>query len=218
MKPTLIIRDADVRTMSLHAPSAEAVAIEDSKIVAVGSNDEVLALAGPNTKQISAHGNTVMPGVIDAHNHLRLGATIPAIHLERATSLDEIHALIAEHLDLHPEIEWIEGDGWNYAAIPGGRPTAAMLDHACQGRPAWLFSYDVHTVWLNSEALKRFGVTDANPSVPFGTLELDDAGRPTGWVHDFAVKGIHPIGQRLLAEVLPGYHVDAQYQDRKSVV
>lgn len=212
MKPTLIIRDGDVRTMSLDAPRAEAVAIEGSKIVAVGSNDEILALAGPTTTQISAEGNTVMPGVVDAHNHLRLGATIPAIHLERAGSLDEIHALIADHLELHPEIEWIEGDGWNYAAIPGGRPTAAMLDNACQGRPAWLFSYDVHTVWLNSEALKRFGVTDANPSVPFGTLELDDASRPTGWVHDFAVKGIHPIGQRLLAEVLPGYHVDAQYQ------
>jgi len=209
--PTLVIHDADVRTMDLAAPRAEAIAITGDRITAVGSTAEILDLAGPATRRISVGGNTVMPGIIDAHNHLRLGATSPAVHLAAATSLDEIHALIAEHVRRHPDIDWIEGDGWNYAAIPGGRPTAQMLDAACGDRPAWLFSYDVHTVWLNTAAVRRFGIADGG-EVPFGTLERDADGRPTGWVHDFAVKGIHPAGQRVLAEIVPGYHLDAQYR------
>jgi predicted amidohydrolase YtcJ len=88
-----------------------------------------------------------------------------------------------------------------------------MIDEVCAGRPAWLFSYDVHTVWLNTEALRRWAVSAAHPELPFGTAELDPvSGQPTGWVHDFATKGIHPRGERALAEVLPGYHPDAQYR------
>ena len=205
--PDLIIRDADIRTMDPRAPRAEAVAIAGDRIAAVGSTADVVGLAGPGTEQIDAGGRTVLPGIVDAHNHVRLGATTPAVSLAGATGLDEIRARIRAHLDTHPDVEWIEGDGWNYAAIPEGRPTAAMIDEVCGGRPAWLFSYDVHTVWLNSEALRRFG-----RDVPFGTLELGADGHPTGWVHDFAVKGIHPRGQRVLAATVPGYHPDAQYR------
>lgn len=210
--PDLIIRDADVRTMDPRNPRADAVAITGDRITAVGASADLAASAGPHTEQVSAHGNTLLPGIIDAHNHVRLGATTPAVSLTGATSMDEIRARIAAHLDIHPDVEWIEGDGWNYAAVPGGRPTAAMIDEVCAGRPAWLFSYDVHTVWLNTAALQRFGVTGAGDTVPFGTLEFDADGHPTGWVHDFAVKGIHPRGQRVLARIVPGYHPDAQYR------
>ena len=211
--PDLIIRDADVRTMDVHNPRAQAVAITGGRISAVGSTEDVVALAGPQTEQLSGAGRTVLPGIIDAHNHLRLGATTPSVSLTAAADLDDIRARIVAYRTQYTEADWIEGDGWNYTAVPGGRPTAAMIDEACAGRPAWLFSYDVHTVWLNTEALRRFGVEDGVHEVPFGTLERDPAtGRPTGWVHDFAVKGIHPRGQQVLAETLPGYHVDAQYR------
>jgi predicted amidohydrolase YtcJ len=124
-----------------------------------------------------------------------------------------VRSRIGDHLRAHPGIDWIEGEGWNYAAVPGREPTASMIDEVCAGRPAWLFSYDVHTVWLNTEALRRWGVSAAHPEVPFGTAELDPvSGQPTGWVHDFATKGIHPRGERALAQVLPGYHLDAQYR------
>jgi hypothetical protein len=207
----LIIRDGDVRTMAAAAPRAEAVAVSSGRVVAVGSNEDVAALTGPATETISAAGNTVLPGIIDAHNHVRLGATVPSVSLAGATDLGEIRRRIAAHLDAHPELDWVEGDGWNYAAIPDGRPTAQLLDEMCAGRPAWLFSYDVHTVWLNSEALRRFGVLDGG-EVAFGTLDRDGNGRPTGWVHDFAVKGIHPRGQAQLSAIVPGYFPDAQYR------
>jgi predicted amidohydrolase YtcJ len=211
--PDLIIRDADVRTMNPRAPRAEAIAVTGQRITAVGDTQDIAALAGPHTEHLSADGHTVMPGIIDAHNHVRLGATSPAVSLATATDLGDIRRRLAAHASQHPDLAWIEGDGWNYTAVPGGRPTAAMIDEACAGKPAWLFSYDVHTVWLNTEAMRRFGITGADSHVPFGTLEIDPvSGKPTGWVHDFAVKGIHPRGQRTLAQTLPGYHIDAQYR------
>lgn len=209
--PDLIIRDADVRTMDVMQPRASAVAVTGSRITAVGATDDVVALAGPRTEQLSAAGNTVLPGIIDAHSHVRLGATVPSVSLAGATDLAGIRRRIADHLHDHPDVDWIEGDGWSYAAIPDGRPTAQLLDEVCAGRPAWLFSYDVHTVWLNTEALRRFGVEDGG-DVAFGTLDKDAQGRPTGWVHDFAVRGIHPRGQAQLAAFVPGYSPDAQYR------
>ena len=212
-QPDLIIRDADVRTMNGRAPRAEAIAITGERITAVGETAEIARLAGQGTEEISAGGHTVLPGIVDAHNHVRLGATTPAVSLAGATNLEQIRARITAHLSQHPGLEWIEGDGWNYTAIPGGRPTAEMLDAVCAGRPAWLFSYDVHTVWLNTEAMRRLGISGADGDVAFGTPELDPVtGRPTGWIHDFAVKGIHPRGQRALADTVPGYHPDAQYR------
>lgn len=213
MPADLIITDGTVVTMDPAVPRAEAVAISGDKIMAVGSSAEITQLAGPGTERISAAGHTVMPGIVDAHNHVRLGSNPAAVSLFGAASLDEIRARIATHLARHPDLDWIEGEGWNYAAVPGGEPTAAMIDDVCAGRPAWLFSYDVHTVWLNTTALQRWGASAAHPEVPFGTLELDPvSGQPTGWVHDFAVKGIHPRGQRALAAMVPGYHPEAQYQ------
>src|SRR5215475_8982569 len=195
------------------APHAEAVAIAGDKIVAVGGNEEIAELAGPGAEQIVAGGHTVMPGIVDAHNHLRLGSNPAAVSLAGAASLAEIRSRIGDHLRAHPGIDWIEGEGWNYAAVPGGEPTARMIDEVCAGRPAGLFSYNVHTVWLNTEALRRWGVSAAHPEVPFGTAELDPvSGQATGCVHDFATKGIHPRGERALAQVLPGYHLDAQYR------
>jgi hypothetical protein len=213
VRADLIITHGSVRTMEPGAPRAEAIAIAGDKIMAVGGNEEITELAGPGTEQISAAGRTVMPGIVDAHTHVRLGSNPAAVSLAGAASLEEIRGRISGHLRAHPGIDWIEGEGWNYAAVPGGKPTASMIDEVCAGRPAWLFSYDVHTVWLNTEALRRWAVSAAHPELPFGTAELDPvSGEPTGWVQDFATKGIHPRGERALAHVLPGYHPDAQYR------
>lgn len=210
--PDLIIRDGAIRTIGPAHPRAEAIAVTGERITAVGTNEEITALAGPGTETFGVGGRTVIPGVVDAHNHIRLGADTRAVQLAGAETLDEIRARIAAHLAAHPDADWIEGEGWNFAAIPGGTPTAAMIDEVCQGRPAWLFSYDVHTVWLNSEGLRRWGIHAQGDTVPFGRLEYGPDRRPTGFVRDFAVLGIHPIGQRALEAVPPGYGKDAQYE------
>ena len=212
-RPDLVILDGAVWTGNAEQHGVEAVAISAGRITATGTTEQIRDLVGSATEVISAGGGTVMPGIVDAHNHVRLGSNPRAVSLFGATTLDEIRERIAEHVRRNPEIDWIEGEGWSYQAVPGGGPTAAMIDDVCAGKPAWLFSYDVHTVWLNSEGLRRWSAPEGAGSLPFGRLEVDAvSGRPTGWVHDFAVMGIHPHGQRALESMIPGYGKEAQYE------
>jgi predicted amidohydrolase YtcJ len=208
----LIIVNGAVLTMDERRPDATALRIRGGLITQVGSDEEIRAETSQGASVIDAGGSTVMPGIIDAHSHVRLGGNPEAVSLFGCTSLEEIRLAISEHLRAHPDVEWIEAEGWNYAAVPGGRPTAALIDDVCGGKPAWIFSYDAHTVWLNSEAIRRWDVRADNTELPFGRAEIGDDGQPTGWVHDFAVMGIHPQGQRALETVLPGYGIEAQYR------
>ena len=213
MPADLAIVGGEVHTVNPSAPRSEAVAVTAGRIVSVGADDEVRDLIGPGTRVLEARGATVLPGFIDAHNHVRLGSNPGAVQFFGATSLEEIRSRVDAFADAHPDADWIEGDGWNYAAIPGGSPTAAMLD-GCGGAAAlFLFSYDVHTVWLNGEAMRRLGIDGRETSLPWGTAELDPAtGEPTGFVHDFAVLGISEQGQRALEPHIPGYARDSQYE------
>ena len=211
--PDVVIFDGAVWTGSIEDRGIQALAVSGGRITAMGTNAQMRDLVGPGTEVVSAGGNTVMPGIVDAHNHVRLGSNPRAVSLFGATSVDEIRARIAAHVQANPDIDWIEGEGWSYEAVPGGGPRAEMIDDVCDGKPAWLFSYDVHTVWLNSEALRRWRAPEGPGSLPFGRLEVDaESGRPTGWVHDFAVMGIHPRGQQALEAVIPGYGKEAQYE------
>jgi predicted amidohydrolase YtcJ len=208
----LAIVGGAVLTVDPQMPRAEAIAIRDGVITLVGSDEDVRQVIGPATQVLDAAGGTVLPGFVDAHNHVRLGSNPGAVALAGATSLEQIHERIRAHVAADPDAPWVEGEGWNYAAVPGGSPTAAMLEGVTGGRPAFLFSYDVHTVWLNREALQAFGIgRGVDPHLPWGTVEFDANGEPTGYVHDFAVLGISEEGQRVLASQVPGYEPDAQY-------
>jgi predicted amidohydrolase YtcJ len=209
----LLIRNARAFTSDDSRPWAGAVAVDGERISWVGDDAEATERLGPTTQEIDAGGATVLPGFVDAHNHVRLGSNPGAVQLGGAVSLEEIHARLSGFAAGRPEATWIEGEGWNYGAIPGAAPTAAMLPtEATGGRPAFLWSYDAHTVWLNREAMERLGVTSGVTDLPWGRPELDSTtGEPTGWVHDFAVRGISENGQRALAPHLPGLAPDAAY-------
>ncbi len=213
MEPDLLIVNARVHTMDDAMPEARAVAVEGERISWVGADEDARTLAGAHTDVIDARGATVLPGFIDSHNHVRLGSNPAEVDLAGAVSLDELRARVRAHADAHPELTWIEGVGWNYGAMPGGRlPTWADLDGLTGGRPAFLFSYDAHNVWMNREAMQAFGITREVTTVPFGHVELDGAGEPTGFVTGFAVMGISRTGQAALEGVLPGYERALQYE------
>jgi predicted amidohydrolase YtcJ len=212
MTADLAIVGGAVWTIDDAQPRAEAVAVAGGRIVAVGADDDVRQLIGAGTEVIDAAGGTVLPGFIDAHNHVRLGSNPGAVQLTGAASLGEIRARIDAFAAAHPGAAWIEGEGWNYTAIPGGSPTFEMLD-GCGGDAAlFLFSYDVHTVWLDRAAMRRLHITGDDTHLPWGTVELGADGRPTGYVHDFAVLGISEEGQRALEPHVPGYARETQYE------
>jgi predicted amidohydrolase YtcJ len=89
--------------------------------VFVGPDDEARPLAGADTEVVEAAGKLLVPGFIDSHNHVRLGSNPHAVDLGGAATLDELRARVHDHAEAHPEQTWVEGGGWNYSAMPGGR-------------------------------------------------------------------------------------------------
>ncbi|MFI8521124.1 amidohydrolase [Streptomyces sp. NPDC085481] len=210
----LLLTRARIHTVDPDLPEAEALAVRDGRIVWVGADAEAHAWAGPGTRVLDAEGRLVLPGFVDAHNHVRLGSDDACVQLAGARDLDEIHSRIRAWHTAHPDAAWIEAEAFDYSAIPGGRmPTAADLDPVTGDTPALVLSYDVHTAWLNTAALHRLGVHTGRTDLPFGTAVIDpDTGEPTGFVKDFAIKGLSREGHRALRELgVPWASADRQY-------
>src|SRR6476469_1592090 len=210
----LVIRNAKVWTVDGRRPTAEAVGVRGGRIVAVGDDRDVRDVVGPGTEELDADGNTVLPGFVDAHDHLRTGADEDAVQLGDATTLDAVRAAIDRYAAEHPDREWIVAEDWSYAALPDRRrPTAEDLEGVAPGRALMVFSYDVHNVWLNREAMRRFGIGAGGPTLAFGRPELDaSTGEPTGFVTDFAVMGLSRDGQTALAGQVPNFAPDEMYR------
>jgi predicted amidohydrolase YtcJ len=209
----LLIRNAKIWTVDPGRPEAEAVAVRDGRIAAAGTDRHVRDVVQPGTEEIDARGGTVLPGFIDAHNHLRLGSDEEAVQLGSASSLDEVRSTIDAFAAADPDRDWIVAEAWNYAALPDRRrPRADDLDGVAPGRAVMVFSYDVHNAWLNREAMRRFGIGAGTGDVAFGLVERDERGEPTGFVTDFAVMGLSKDGQAALAAQVPNFGTDATYR------
>jgi predicted amidohydrolase YtcJ len=209
-----LLRNARIWTVDDAQPWAQAVGIRDGRIAWVGDDSGATEWVGPGTEVIDAGGRLVLPGFVDAHNHLRLGTGADAVHLGGAMSLDEIRERIGDWLSAHPNASWVYGETWEYPALPDGRrPRAQDLEGATGGRPAFLLDLAVHTAWLNREALDVFGITRDTVRVPFGLVEHDEVtGEPTGCINDFATHGLSRAGLDALKDVVPAFSSDAQYQ------
>jgi predicted amidohydrolase YtcJ len=160
---------------------AQAVAIKDGRIVAVGSNAEIADLAGLSTAEITLGGSAVIPGLFDAHVHMmEIGTKQAAIRLDECESPAELAALVAARAKVTPPGEWIIGQGWNEGNFRDGRlPTRHDIDAATSQHPVVLMRF-FNTDVVNSVALRLAGVTRATPDPDQGRIERDDDGEPNG--------------------------------------
>src|SRR3990170_3813991 len=161
MATDLLIRNARVYTVEPSQPWAEAVAVRGERIAWLGDDADAAEHIGPATQVIDAEGSLLLPGIIDSHNHVRLGSDANTVKLGGADTLDEIRKRIREHLTAHPDADWIEAEGFHYAAIPGRMPRADDLEAVAGDRPIAMITYDAHNMVLNREAMRRFGITSS---------------------------------------------------------
>jgi hypothetical protein len=177
-------------------PAAEAIAVRGTTILAVGSTAEIRALAGQGTDVVELRGRRVVPGFVDAHLHLLGGGfALEELRLDDDFTLEAVARRVRAWAAANPQKPWVTGEGWTYAAFPGGLPTRAQLDAFVPDRPAFLVSYDGHTGWANSTALRLAGVTRATKDPHGGTVVKDAAGEPTGALKEDAMA--------LVANVMP---------------
>lgn len=122
---------------------------------------------------VNGEGRVLIPGFVDAHLRLvPLGLSTMMLDLSGAKSLAEAQARIAAHAVAHPDKPWILGFGWDHEAWGLGRlPTAAELDAASGGRPAWLIGTDGRSGWASSRALAAAGLGPTSADPPGGRIE-----------------------------------------------
>jgi hypothetical protein len=143
---------------------------DDGKLVRVLHAGE----ARPNASiVIDAHGQTLLPGLIDAHGHVTdLGFTALHLNLVGTSSIDDLKQRLSAYAAAHRATPWIIGFGWNQELWPDKRfPTVADLDAAVSDRPVVLERVDGHAVVANSVAMKAAGVTAATQAPPGGRIE-----------------------------------------------
>lgn len=178
----LVLINADIRSQDPAVPQAQALAVRAGKFVALGDNARALALKGPRTQVIDAHGATVVPGLIDGHTHLAMGSDlVTGVDLsyipDKATWLRKIK----ERSDQLPKGAWLVGGGWDYTLAEGKYPTRQDIDAVVPDRPVFLQDIDGHTHWANTLALKMAGITAQTKVPDGGEIVLDPAtGEPTG--------------------------------------
>ncbi|GAA2876154.1 amidohydrolase [Nonomuraea rubra] len=159
--------------------ATSALAVRSGRVVALGGDAH--DLRGPRTQAVDLRGGALLPGFQDAHVHAvagglqLLGCDLSGVH-ER----DAYRALVAAYAERHPGLEWIQGSGWYGDVFPGGFPHREDLDTVVPHRPVVLTSHDFHGVWVNSEALRRAGVTAATPDPEGGRIHRGADGEPTG--------------------------------------
>ena len=121
----LVLIHGRIATMDAARSFAEAVAVRDGRIVAVGGDVDVARWVGPPTRLIDLRGRTVTPGFGDAHIHpVTSGVERLRCDLRAAAGPHEYPSLILAYATAHPELPWVEGGGWSLTDFPGGSPTA----------------------------------------------------------------------------------------------
>jgi predicted amidohydrolase YtcJ len=178
----ILITNAAVRTMSGAAPFAEALAVKGNQIVFVGSAAEAISHADPNTRIIDAAGATVLPGFVEAHAHLMMGAeSLNELDLTSIDSREALTAALQAYAAERPDADLLFGRSANYGILgEGTRPTRQDIDQIIADRPVFIRSSDYHNAWANTAALEKAGVMNGHDFGPGSEIMLDDRGLATG--------------------------------------
>jgi predicted amidohydrolase YtcJ len=182
----LVVHHAQIYTVNESFAVAEAMAVQDGKIVAVGTNDEILKTYQADSV-VDAKGATVYPGFVDAHAHfLGYGQSLYAVDLMFANSWEEVLQRVQAFVATHPGNGWIRGRGWDQNRFPGKAfPTNAELNALFPDRPVLLERVDGHASIANEKALSIAGV-QAGQKMEGGDFVVAN-GKLTGLLIDNAV-------------------------------
>ena len=185
----LVFVGGKIRTPAHPSGFAQALAVRDGVIAALGADDDIRELTGRRTRIIDLNGRLALPAFGDAHVHTVSGGLESLrCNLLGLQTRHECLETVAGYSSALPPGGWVLGGGWTMAAFPGGLPTAADLDTVTGGRPAFLPNRDHHSAWVNTAALTLAGI-DASTSDPVdGRIERDESGQPTGTLHDGAMR------------------------------
>jgi predicted amidohydrolase YtcJ len=194
----LLLLHGHIYTGAKRAPWAEALSVSASRIDAVGTDAALAARRGPSTRVIDLKGRTVIPGIVDGHIHVWLGAialhgfnlSTPGASITPSKP-ELLIARIRAYAAAHPAEKLIFGRA-DFSPTPPFSPTAALLDRAVADRPIIVHNISEHAMWLNSRAMALTGITDSPLPDPAEERNVvrDASGHPTGIVIEAAMEAV----------------------------
>ncbi len=193
--PAIILFNGSIATQIPQKPLAQAVAVGQGRILAVGNNDDVLHLSGAGTEKIDLHGRLVIPGFIDTHIHFYEWALKRQdMKLDDITCLEDLLERVRRAVKDRRPGQWIMGQGWNETdwTVPH-MPTRETLDQVAPDHPVLLWRCDLHLAAANTTALKMAGIDAGTPDPPEGRIERDAAGEPTGILRELAINLVREV-------------------------
>jgi len=207
-----IYHGGSILTINDAQPSAEAVAIKDGRIIAVGSKDEILKTKGDGTRLIDLNGKTMLPGFVDAHGHV-MGGGLQALSANMLAPPDgkvkDIASLqqvlrdwAAANEEIVKKIDLIVGFGYDNAQLAELRhPTREDLDTVSKDAPIVLIHQSGHLIAVNSRALEVGEITAATPNPEGGVIQRSEGGKePSGVLEETAA---FPLMLKLLSRAGP---------------
>lgn len=203
--PDLILFNADIRTMDPLRPRAEALAVKEGRLTAIGRDDEIRALANGRTKKIDAGGRLALPGFQDTHIHLQDSGTdfSSSANLEECRTVEQFQTVLRAFAARRPDDPIVRGTGW-YSGIFGAHNLdRAMLDAAVPDRPVLTYASDGHNAAINSKACEAIGLDASVADPENGKFVRDAKGVPTGLIYEDATEWVR--------RRLPKLPLDAYY-------
>lgn len=182
--PDQIYFNARIWTGDTANPTATAIAVRGDRIMAVGDDARVRALAGPATEEHDLGAQRMVPGFHDGHWHLPTRRTAD---LNGARTPSEIVARLREFARTLAPDAWLTGRGWVPDVFPGGAATGGFLDRAFPDRAVLLTDRDGHLILANARALALSGVSAETRDPSGGTIARDARGRATGLLRETAM-------------------------------
>ncbi len=191
MAADLIAAKGRIYTMDDACPFAEAIALRNGQIVAVGHNSDIAKLAGRGTQIVDLGNRAVIPGLIDSHVHLmEFALRLRRADLAGASTLEEALCRVQRAAESAAPGEWIVGGGFDSNRWTR-LPNRSDLDGVASDRPVFLASKDMHSGWVNSVALRLAGIDRDTPNPPDGEILRDPlTGEPTGILREWAVSPV----------------------------
>ncbi len=179
MSVDLVLHNGTVVTGLPGAARARAVAVHDGYVVAL--DEDALALVPIARSVLDLEGGAVLPAFGDGHVHpLWGGVELAGPEVRDASTVGQVVDAVRRWAQEHPEAEWVQGGPYDPTLAPAGRFDAAWLDEAVADRPVLLQSTDHHCAWVNTEALRRSGITRDTPDPPAGEVARRPDGSPMG--------------------------------------
>ncbi len=183
----LTIYSSHIFTGDAKLPWAEAVAVRNGLIQAIGSNKDVKRASNPGSIEIDLPGRLITPGFVDSHCHfISFGFSLQNIDLRNLSSIDACLKKIKETVSSRKRGEWIIGRNWNQNLWDENRePNREDLDKIAPENPVMMARVCTHSIWVNTMALEIAGITAETPDPPGGKIDKNPvSGKPTGIIRE----------------------------------